>query len=205
MGQYFLIVNVTKKEYVHPHNFGNGLKLGEQSTSINIFNMLMIDKKPTEIFSIFMNKYDRYLFYVFPSNLLGSWKDDEIVFAGDYSEKNEYFKMCTENDEKDENDKNNEFLNKNSYFNIINYFVDVDNKKLLYRFNFVSVKDKYYYYNTEKKECYVSGDEHNYILYLISDHEDNKYSWDSNKLVVSETEISGHSDYSVIDISEEPF
>lgn len=128
---------------------------------------------------------------------MGSWKDDEIVFAGDYSEKNEYFKMCTENDE------NNGFLDKDSYFNIINYFVDVDNKKLLYRFNYVIVKNKYYYYNTEKKECYVSGD--NYILYLISDHEDNKYSWDSNKLVVSEAEILDYNNYSVIDISEEPF
>ncbi len=189
MGQYFLIVNVTKKEYVHPHDFRNGSKLGEQTTSINIFNMLMIDKKTTEIFSIFVNKYYKSLFYIFPSNLLGSWKDDEIIFAGDYSTKNKYFKMCTEEN--------------SSYTNIFDYFVD--DTKILHKLNYVNIKDKYYYYNVEKKECYVSGDEYNYILYLISDDRDNKYSWDSNKLIVSEIEISDHSVYSVIEISETSF
>ena len=29
MGQYFLIVNTTKKEYLHPHRFGEGLKFME--------------------------------------------------------------------------------------------------------------------------------------------------------------------------------
>ena len=29
MGQYFLIVNLDKKEYLHPHKFGDGLKLLE--------------------------------------------------------------------------------------------------------------------------------------------------------------------------------
>lgn len=29
MGQYFIPVNVTKKEYIHAHAFGDGLKMGE--------------------------------------------------------------------------------------------------------------------------------------------------------------------------------
>ena len=32
MGQYFLVVNTTKKEFLHPHKFGNGLKFLEFAT-----------------------------------------------------------------------------------------------------------------------------------------------------------------------------
>jgi hypothetical protein len=203
MGQYFLIVNVTKKEYIHPQYFRDGLKLGEQGTSIEIFNMLMIDKKTEQAYSVIMSANKQSL-YTFPSNLLGSWKDDEIVFAGDYSKKNKYYELCLKNEE-------SEYLPKDSYINIVNYFINVD-KKLVRRFNFVSNKKKCYYYNIDKRQCYISGcdndDEYdeckNYILYLISDDDNNKYSWDSDKLIVSETEISDHNDYSMIIIDKEP-
>ena len=29
MGQYFKVINKTKKEFINPHTFGNGLKLWE--------------------------------------------------------------------------------------------------------------------------------------------------------------------------------
>jgi len=29
MGQYFMVVNTTKEEYLHPHDFGSGLKFME--------------------------------------------------------------------------------------------------------------------------------------------------------------------------------
>jgi hypothetical protein len=33
MGQYYLIVNLDKKQYLHPHRFGDGLKLLEFGAS----------------------------------------------------------------------------------------------------------------------------------------------------------------------------
>lgn len=207
MGQHFLIVNVTKKEYINPHFFGDGLKLGEQNLSIKIFNMLMINRETTKIFSVIKDEYDEYNFFTFPSNLLGSWKDDEIVFAGDNSKTNKYYELCSEYENEDM-----KCLKKDSYINIIDYFV-IFNRNIVHKINFLVNKDKYYYYNKEKKECYVSEeveediteeDNKNYILYLISDHENNTYSWNSNKMIVSETQLPDHDDYKMIIIEKEP-
>ena len=36
MGQYYLIANIDKKEYIHPHKFDDGMKLmefGQSSTT----------------------------------------------------------------------------------------------------------------------------------------------------------------------------
>lgn len=35
MGQYYYVINVTKKEYLHPHKFFDGLKLLEFGCSSN--------------------------------------------------------------------------------------------------------------------------------------------------------------------------
>jgi hypothetical protein len=33
MGQYHVVVNLTKREFIHPHKLGSGLKLWEQIAS----------------------------------------------------------------------------------------------------------------------------------------------------------------------------
>lgn len=33
MGQYYMVMNLAKKEYLHPHHFGDGLKLMEFAMS----------------------------------------------------------------------------------------------------------------------------------------------------------------------------
>lgn len=70
MGQYFYIVNTTKKQYLHPHDFNDGLKMGEFTSTMEVLGLLLCDS---------------YL-YKFHSPLIGAWKGGAITIAGDYSE-----------------------------------------------------------------------------------------------------------------------
>lgn len=65
MGQYYIAVNLDKKEYVRPHDYDNGAKLLEHSYIQNEFlgAVTRILKK--------------------------EWKGDRVVWVGDYFEKNE--------------------------------------------------------------------------------------------------------------------
>ena len=59
MGEYFILVNLEKKEYVNPHNLGLGAKIHE----------LIKDKNLSQILTSL------------------PWKNDKIVFVGDTSER----------------------------------------------------------------------------------------------------------------------
>ena len=79
MGQYHYLVNLTKKQFVHPHQIGNGLKLREQvgweaSTSTALVMLLASSNG--------RGGGD------FRSNgpLVGSWAGDSVAFIGDYAE-----------------------------------------------------------------------------------------------------------------------
>lgn len=85
MGQYYLVVNVDKREFLHPHKLGDGLKLmefgGQGDGTMLALALLLADgcgrgggdyhaKKGT--------KPDL--------DLIGRWKGDRIVIAGDYAD-----------------------------------------------------------------------------------------------------------------------
>lgn len=79
MGQYHILVNLTKKQFVHPHRIGNGLKLREQvgweySTSTALVMLLAAS-----------NGRGGGDFHS-SSPLVGSWAGDSIAFIGDYAE-----------------------------------------------------------------------------------------------------------------------
>ncbi len=89
MGQYYLIVNTDKNEFIHPHSFEDGLKLGEQHKSIHMLRILIGPRKNSK------NKQWSYILdgketikipYMFP----GSWIGNKIVFAGEYNNNNLY-------------------------------------------------------------------------------------------------------------------
>ena len=62
MGQYFYIVNTAKKQYLHPHKLGEGLKLFELGTNcMHALAWLLADNDGG-----------------------GQWAGDPIVIAGDY-------------------------------------------------------------------------------------------------------------------------
>lgn len=78
MGQHHTTYNITKKEYIHPHSIGNGLKLMEQvgwrkSTS-------------TALFLLLANSNGRGGGDAHPPHpAIGRWAGDKIVVQGDYA------------------------------------------------------------------------------------------------------------------------
>lgn len=78
MGQYHVLYNTDKKEYVHAHRIDNGLKLLEQvgfekSTS-------------TALFLLVANSNGRGGGDANEHELIGCWAGDRIVVQGDYAE-----------------------------------------------------------------------------------------------------------------------
>lgn len=77
MGQYFIIANLEKREYIHPHDLKRGAKLLELSKDPIIYDlMLFLQAK---------NKQKTALH-------LGSWTNDKILFIGDF-EDSSFFKQ----------------------------------------------------------------------------------------------------------------
>src|SRR3972149_6463998 len=77
MGQYYKIVNLDKKEYLHPHKFGDGLKLLEFGCS---------SQGTLTALTLLLAKGNGRGGGDYPSNnpLIGSWAGDRIVIVGDY-------------------------------------------------------------------------------------------------------------------------
>ena len=63
MGQYFIVANTTKKEYLHPHKFGSGLKFLE--FTLDGFSVMSGVADDCEMGT-------------------GRWIGDHIVIVGDY-------------------------------------------------------------------------------------------------------------------------
>lgn len=77
MGQYFLVVNIDKWEYLHPHAFGDGLKLLEfgSSGSGTMCGLAILLQSSTEQGGGNLHS---------DSPMVGHWAGDRIVIAGDY-------------------------------------------------------------------------------------------------------------------------
>lgn len=79
MGQYYYVVNVTKKQYLHPHKFGDGLKLMEFGPSgdgtMAGLAILLADGNGRGGGDLHSDK-----------TVIGSWAGDQIVIAGDYAD-----------------------------------------------------------------------------------------------------------------------
>jgi len=86
MGQYFQIINLDKKEKLHPHAFGDGLKLMEFATSGNgvMTGLALLLRQSSQSGGGDFN--------VGLSNaLLGSWAGDRVSIVGDYDDSDLYF------------------------------------------------------------------------------------------------------------------
>ena len=83
MGQYYLIVNLDKKQYLHPHHCGDGLKLLEFGCSANgtltALAILLADGN---------NRGGGDLHSDHP--IIGSWAGNRIVIAGDYADEGKF-------------------------------------------------------------------------------------------------------------------
>lgn len=83
MGQYYIIVNLDKKQYLHPLKFGDGLKLMEFATSqcgvLTALAILLADGNGRGGGDL--NSDDP---------IIGSWAGDRIVIAGDYADEGKF-------------------------------------------------------------------------------------------------------------------
>lgn len=77
MGQYHYPVNLTKKEFLHPHKLGCGLKLVEQGGSGGVTDAV-------QMLLAVSNGRGGGDFETHP--LIGSWGGDQIAWVGDYAE-----------------------------------------------------------------------------------------------------------------------
>lgn len=79
MGQYYIFVNIDKREYLHPHKFDDSLKLSELTTEPSSLTM-----KALVLLCADGNGPGSGDFP--PHPLIGRWSGDRIVVAGDYAE-----------------------------------------------------------------------------------------------------------------------
>lgn len=82
MGQYHMLYNLDKREYVHAHRIDNGLKLREQighkhSTS-------------SALFLLVANSNGRGGGDAIKHPLIGHWAGDRILVQGDYAEPSDH-------------------------------------------------------------------------------------------------------------------
>jgi len=83
MGQYYLTVNLDKGEYLDPHKFGDGLKLLEFGNSTAGTTMGLV--------ALLADGNGRGGGDLRSENgIIGSWKGDRIVVAGDYADPNNF-------------------------------------------------------------------------------------------------------------------
>jgi hypothetical protein len=85
MGQYYYCVNIDKKEYIHPHKFGDGLKLTEFGLSgmgtMAGLAILLADGNGRGGGDIQEDPV---------SEIVGRWAGDRIVIAGDYADEGRF-------------------------------------------------------------------------------------------------------------------
>jgi len=78
MGQYWIPVNLDKREFIDPHQLGAGLKLGEQICTPTL---------PAAIQALISCMPERRGGGdLVPHPAIGRWAGDRVVMAGDYSE-----------------------------------------------------------------------------------------------------------------------
>jgi thiol-disulfide isomerase/thioredoxin len=84
MGQYYLTVNLDKRQYLHPHAFGDGLKLLEFGAcacgTLTALSILLSDGNGRGCGDLHVPE-DHPL-----AELVSSWCGDRIVVAGDYAD-----------------------------------------------------------------------------------------------------------------------
>lgn len=89
MGQYFFIVNLDKKEFLHPHKLGMGLKLWEICINKGCGVIPYLLRKSSSMGGGDIDELETFPY-------AGHWAGDRIVVVGDYDKSN-LFQTAEEN------------------------------------------------------------------------------------------------------------
>lgn len=100
MGQYFIAVNEDKKEWIHPHRFGDGLKFMEFSMSASGFLMglALLLRQSNQGGGGDWNGYSAPAGALNDYPIVGSWAGDKVSIVGDYDSSTLYQKAMGEVD-----------------------------------------------------------------------------------------------------------
>jgi len=90
MGQYHIIVNLDKEEFLHPHKFGDGLKLMEFGSSGDgiMLGLAVLLAEDNGLGGGDLRS---------DNPIIGSWANNRIVIAGDYGDENYLWNIDEEN------------------------------------------------------------------------------------------------------------
>jgi hypothetical protein len=136
MGQYYIFVNITKKQYIDPNDLGFGIKYGEFDKLYKFMWLLCMDAN----FQINIHNLNDYLFSYNIHEMIGKWRGDIVILAGDESEINitEYglhpcakdCELCKKTAEEDDSEEyshsSDECWNLNDYASI--HFTNISDK-----------------------------------------------------------------------------
>lgn len=89
MGQYYVVANITKQEYLEPHDFGDGVKLMEFASSSRgtLRGLAVLLASGNGLGGGDLRS---------SHPLVGSWAGDRIVIAGDYDPRTDYVDGVTD-------------------------------------------------------------------------------------------------------------
>jgi len=104
MGQYYYVVNIDKKQFLHPHKFGHGLKLLEFGCSAGgtLLGLacLLADGNGRGGGDLYHDENHP------DAGLIGSWAGDRIVVAGDYGDAGRFLPAPEDWNKEDHGDPN---------------------------------------------------------------------------------------------------
>lgn len=83
MGQYYKIVNLDKREYLHPHKLSSGLKLMELANSFPATALPVL-------LSAGSGRGGGDFGDESPTSVAGRWAGDRVVVIGDYADKGRF-------------------------------------------------------------------------------------------------------------------
>jgi len=98
-GQYWFPVNLDKKEFIHPHKLGTGLRLWEQladhpgtGAGLIILTSAMPEQRDSGDFDLEENQCfipDTEKYFEIAKRTIGRWAGDRIAIVGNYAKKSD--------------------------------------------------------------------------------------------------------------------
>lgn len=139
-GQYFMIVNLSKKEFITPYKMASGAKLWE----------ILANNVPTSVLGFLLRQsneggggdFHDTTYQENKRKFCGRWAGDKIAIIGDYDESNIYQKCI----DKTELKRHNDWLTKNNrqdeILKVQDLYKDITNKVLVEYNKFIELPER---------------------------------------------------------------